>query len=437
VNVAEQRAAANADGAERPMEFGRGYANYALALLLGVGIFNLTDRAIIAFLLVPIAQELNLSDAQLGLIAGPAFGIFYALAQIPIARFADRGSRVTVIALALAFWSAMTAMQSIAAGFLSLALARAAVAFGEAGSGPASQSILSDTFPPSQRTRAFAVLAFQAPVGAALGALAGGWGRELLGWRGALLLVGLPGLLFAVLVWRTLKEPTRGYYTPRVQQERTASLAETVRFLFSLPSLRHLVIGYTVWVTVAGAGTFDPLFLERSFALKASQIGTLVFIAGTLAMVGYFSGGWLADRLAVRDPGWAMRLPPIFLMLHLAISVTYYLAPNTTVLIAMLLIGPFLPGTLPLILATMQNLAPPHMRARATALLLTISTLIGMSVGPPLAGALSDALAPSFGLDSMRYALLSIVSVGWTWAALHYWLGSRTLTRDLAAKDSA
>jgi MFS family permease len=432
VSVAEERRSLT-DGAERPFEFGRSYANYALGVLLGVSIFNLTDRAIIAFLLVPIAQELDLSDGQLGIIAGPAFGIFYALAQIPIARFADRGSRVNVIALALAFWSAMTALQSFAAGFLTLALARAAVALGEAGSGPASQSMLSDTFPPSQRTRAFAVLAFQAPIGAALGALAGGWGREYLGWRGALLLVAIPGLLFALLTWRTLKEPTRGYFNPRVQ-ERTASLAETIRFLFSLRSARHLVIGYTVWVTVAAAGTFDPVFLERSFQLKSSQIGSLVGIAGMLAMVGYFLGGWLADRLAMRDPAWVMRLPPIFLMLHLVVSATYYLAPNTTVLIAMLLIGPFLPGTLPLILATMQNLAPPHMRARATALLLTISTLVGMSVGPPLVGTISDWLEPSLGIESMRYALLSVVATGWIWTAAHYWIGARTLTRDLQAQ---
>jgi MFS family permease len=368
------------------------------------------------------------------LFAGPAFGIFYALAQIPIARFADRGSRVNVIALALAFWSAMTALQSMAAGFLTLALARAAVAFGEAGSGPASQSMLSDLFPPSQRTRAFAVLAFQAPVGAAIGALAGGFGREYLGWRGALMLVGIPGLLFALFVWRTLKEPTRGYFHPRVAQ-RTASLGETVRFLFSLSSLRHLVIGYTVWVTVAGANTFDPVFLERSFGLKSTQIGSIIGVAGMLAMIGYFTGGWLADRLAIRDPGWAMRLPPIFLMVHLVTSTVYYLAPNVATVIAMFLIGPLLPGTLPLILATMQNIAPPHMRARASALLLTISTLVGMSVGPPLVGAISGALAPTLGVESMRYALLMVVSVGWTWAALHYWLGSRSLARDLTAKE--
>src|SRR5262245_46773533 len=418
------------------MEFGRRYANYALGLLLGVGIFNLTDRAIVGLLLVPIGKELNLSDSQLGLFAGPAFGMFYALSQIPIARFADRGNRVLVVSIALAFWSVMTAMQSLAAGFLTLALARAAVAFGEAGSGPASQSMLSDYFPPALRTRAFAVLAFQAPVGAAIGALIGGWGREFFGWRHTLVLVGIPGIFFALLVWRTLKEPTRGYWHPRVV-ERSASLLETFKFLWSLPALRHLVIGYTVWVTVAFAQGFDPTFLERSFNLKPSQIGTIIFAAGLLATVGYFLGGWLADRMSVRDQGWAMRLPPIFLLLHLVIAVVYYLAPNIKIVIVLFLIGPFLPGTLPLILATMQNLAPPHMRARATALLLTASTLIGASVGPPLAGRLSDMLAPSLGIESMRYALLSVVTVGWLWAALHYWLGSRTLSQDLAAKDSA
>jgi MFS family permease len=152
-------------------------------------------------------------------------------------------------------------------------------------------------------------------------------------------------------------------------------------------------------------------------------------------MAGYYLGGWLSDRFSARDARWALRLPPLFLLVHLALSVAYYQATEVSTVIVLAIIGPFLPATLPLILANVQSLAPAHMRARAAALLLTTSTLVGLSIGPPLVGALSDALAARHGAESMRYALLGMVSVGWTWAAVHYWVGSRSFARDLAAKD--
>lgn len=421
-------------GTAKLPEFSPSYTRYALGLLLAVATFNLIDRSIVNLLLVPIAADLELRDWQLGVFSGPAFGIFYALAQIPIARIADRGKRSRLIALALAFWSAMTMLQSAVSGFVSLAIARAAVAMGEAGSGPASQSILADLFPPSRRGRVFAIFAFQLPVGAAIGALVGGWGREFLGWRGALLLVGIPGLILAALVWRTLREPTRGYWQDQ-SAAASATLAETLRFMLSLPSFRHIVMGYSIWVCVASAQGFDPVYLERSFGLSPSQIGSLIGAAGLLAMAGYYLGGWLSDRLSRRDVRWALRLPTIFLALHLVLSIVYYQASSITTVIVLAFIGPLLPATLPLILANVQSLAPPHMRARAAALLLTTSTLAGMSVGPPLVGALSDWLAGEYGRESIRYALLAMVTVGWTWAALHYWLGSRTYARDLEAGD--
>jgi MFS transporter, Spinster family, sphingosine-1-phosphate transporter len=178
--------------APRPWEFGSRYAYGALAILLGVGTFNIIDRTVVNLLLVPIGRDLNLSDGQLGLFAGTAFGIFYALAQIPIARIADRRPRARIISLALTFWSAMTLLQSSAVGFVTLALTRAGVAIGEAGSGPASMSMVADLFPTARRTRAFAILAAQAPFGVAIGALVAGWAREAFGWRGALMFVGVP-----------------------------------------------------------------------------------------------------------------------------------------------------------------------------------------------------------------------------------------------------
>jgi predicted MFS family arabinose efflux permease len=418
--------------APRTFQFGRRYTHYALAVLLGVGTFNIIDRTVINLLLVPIGRDLQLSDSQLGLFAGTAFGIFYALSQIPIARFADRNRRGRIISMALAFWSAMTLLQSSATGFLTLAMTRAGVAIGEAGSGPASMSMLADLFPPERRTRAFAILAAQAPIGVAIGALVAGFAREAIGWRGALLLVGVPGLIFAVVVWRTLREPTRGYFQTG-PAEPSASLRETLRFLLGLPAFRHTLIGYTILVTVAGAQSFDPVYLERVFGFAPKEVGALIGAAGLLAIVGYYLGGWLCDRMTLRDPSWALRLPAIFLVFNLTIAIAYYQAPSRPVVIALALGAPFLPSILPIVLATVQNLSPATMRARAAAVLLSVSTLVGIGCGAPIAGALSDALAPTYGDEAIRYSLLPIVVVGLLWAMLHFWLGSRTLTRDLAA----
>ena len=420
---------------ERPWEFSQRYAYLALAVLLGVGTFNIIDRTVVNLLLVPIGHDLKLSDTMLGLFSGTAFGIFYALAQIPIARIADRQPRAQIISLALTFWSAMTLLQSSAIGFVTLALTRAGVAIGEAGSGPASMSMVADLFPVQRRTRAFAILAAQAPFGVAIGALVAGWTRQYFGWRGALMFVGVPGLLLAVAVWRTLREPTRGYWQTG-PTESPASLAETVRFLLGLPAFRNTLIGYTIAVTVAGAQSFDPVYLERVWQFEPKQVGTLIGAAGLLSIAGYYLGAWICDRMIVRDAAWALRLPPIFILFHLALATTYYLAPNRAIVMTLLLSAPFFPAILPIVLATVQTLSPATMRARATALVLTTSTLVGIGCGAPLAGALSDALAPKYGVQSIRYALLTIVVTGLTWTMVHFWLGSRTLVRDLATRDA-
>jgi len=421
--------------APRTFEFGSRYTHYALAVLLGVGTFNIIDRTVVNLLLVPIGKDLQLSDTQLGLFAGTAFGIFYALAQIPIARFADRNPRGRIISMALAFWSAMTLLQSWATGFLTLALTRAGVAIGEAGSGPASMSMMTDLFPQDRRTRAFAILAAQAPIGAAIGALVAGFAREALGWRGALMLVGVPGLVFAVIVWRTLREPTRGYFQTG-PAEPSADMRQTLRFLLGLPAFRHTLIAYTILVTVAGAQSFDPVYLERVFGFAPKEVGSLLGAAGLLTIVGYYLGGWLCDRMTMRDAAWALRLPVIFLTFNLAIGIAYYQASSRTMVITLALMVPFLPGILPIVLATVQNLSPATMRARAAAILLTVSTLVGIGCGAPIAGALSDALTPTYGHEAIRWSLLSIVVTGILWAQLHFWLGSRTLTQSIAAKHA-
>jgi predicted MFS family arabinose efflux permease len=241
--------------------------------------------------------------------------------------------------------------------------------------------------------------------------------------------------VLAAFVWFKLREPTRGYWQGG-PPEPSASLPETLRYLAGLPAFRHTLIGYTIAVTVAGALSFDPVYLERVFEFAPSQVGSLIGAAGLLSVVGYYLGGWICDRMTVRDPAWALRLPVFFMTVHLMLWIAYLLAPNRTVAIVLALSLPFFPAVLPIVLATVQNLSPAMMRARATAVLLTVSTLVGIGCGAPLAGALSDALTPKYGHFAIRYALLGIVIVGFLWAMTHFALGSRTLTRDLAAKDA-
>jgi predicted MFS family arabinose efflux permease len=225
--------------------------------------------------------------------------------QIPIARLPDRSIRSRIIALALAFWSFMTLLQSYAVGFVTLALTRAGVTIGEGGSGPASMSMLADLFPPERRTRAFAILPAQAPFGYAIGALVAGWTREAFGWRGALMFVGVPGLVLAVIVWMTLREPAKVHWQTG-PVERDASMRETLEFLCGLPAFRHTLIAYTIAVTVAGAQSFDAVYLERVFAFRPSEIGSLIGAAGLRSIFGYYFGGALCNRLTIRDAGWAL-----------------------------------------------------------------------------------------------------------------------------------
>jgi len=247
--------------------------------------------------------------------------------------------------------------------------------------------------------------------------------------------VGIPGLLLAVVVYRFLPEPTRGYWQHDAGPLKPAGFGETLRFLVKLPAFRHTVIAYSIWVIAIASQSFDVVFLERSFGLSPSSIGTLVGIAGLLAMTGYFAAGWLSDRLTARGSPWAPRLPAVFLLLHLVLALAYYNAGSVRMVMLLVVIGPLIPATLPLVMNNIQSLAPPNMRAQAAALLLTTSTLIGMSIGPPLVGLLSDIFSAEHGKDSMRYALMCVVTVGWLWAALHYYLASRTYARDLLVKD--
>jgi MFS family permease len=242
--VANAEVTAVAMATQRSGEFAvsEGYRRYVLGLLFVVYVVNFVDRSILNILLEPIKREFQPSDTALGFLSGVAFAIFYATLGIPIARWADRGVRRDIIALALFVWSGMTALCGLARTFPQLVAARIGVGIGEAGGSPPAHSILADYYPPERRGTAFAIYALGIPVGTAFGFFTGGWMAETLGWRSAFLLVGVPGLALALIVRLTLREPPRGHSEALRDTEPAPDSMTVMRTMWRLATFRHLAM---------------------------------------------------------------------------------------------------------------------------------------------------------------------------------------------------
>ena len=425
---------ASVDPAREPVT--RGQARYALGLLLVVYVFNFIDRQILNMLLEPIKLEFGVSDTSLGFLSGIAFALFYTFVGIPVARIADRRSRRTIIALALFIWSALTALTGFARSFAQLAIARIGVGVGEAGCSPPAHSLISDMFPPERRATALSIYALGIPIGGGLGSLAGGWLNEWFDWRTAFVLVGLPGVLLALVVRFTLREPERGVYDLPAARAHApqADFREVLALLWALRSFRHVAFGAALHAFYGyGAGAFIAPFFMRTHGLSTGEIGTWLAVIGfTGGVAGTYLGGYLSDRLAVRDLRWYAWVPALATVIYLPFAFLLYLWPDGRVALLLALPGSTLGGMyLGPTFAITQSAVRPAMRATASAILLFIINLIGLGLGPQGVGIVSDLLAPSFGRDALRYALLFVVVGFASWSILHYALAARTLREDL------
>ena len=423
-----------------PGMYSPAYLRYALGLLCVVYVVNFVDRQVLSILLQSIKNDLGLSDLQLGLLSGTAFGLFYATLGVPIARLADRFSRKGVIAISLALWSVMTALCGTAAGFVGLLLYRIGVGVGEAGGSPPAHSMISDYFPPEKRATALGIFSLGVPLGILVGFLSGGWLDETLGWRTAFVVVGLPGVLLALVVALTLREPPRGLSEGlQADAGQPMTAGEVIRFMWRARSFRHLSLGSALYAFVGYSLTnWAPSFLSRSHGMDQGEIGTaLALIIGIGGGIGIYLGGVIADRWARTNPLARLRVPLWAQLLSFPFGLFIYTTDDTVLALALLTVPAFL-GLMyqgPAFAVT-QSLATPKMRATAAAVLLFVINIIGMGLGPPVTGAISDALEPSFGNDSLRYALL-IVSCALAWSALHFYLAGKTLVADLAVARTA
>jgi MFS family permease len=424
-------------GLPRGSEFSEAYTRYALGLLLFVYVVNFLDRQVVAILLQAIKQDLGLSDTQLGAFSGIAFAALYSTLGIPLARWADRGVRRSIIALALLVWSGMTALQGVAPSFFWLVLARVGVGVGEAGCSPPAHSMIADLFEPKRRATALSIYALGIPIGGAIGLAGGGWLREAFDWRTALVIVGLPGVLLALLVRLTLREPTRGWWEGgRGQKEPPPSLGEVARLLWARRAFVHMAIAGALHAFYGyGAGAFNPAFLERVHGLAPLEIGVwLGAIAASTGVAGTFLGGWLTDRLSHRDWRWYAWIPGWGSVVAVPFVLLFYLWDEGREALALAALPAILGGLyLGPTFAMTQALVPPRMRAQAAAVLMLVLNLIGMGLGPQFVGLLSDLLAPRFGVESIRWALLVTIVAGALWSAGHYFVAAKTLREDLKA----
>ena len=316
-----------------------GYRRYALGLMVAIYVVNFIDRNIFSILIEPIKAEIHLTDTQLGFLGGISFAIFYTFLGIPIARWADKGNRRNIVCLALLVWSTMTAVTGLARNFWMLLVARIGVAVGEAGCTPPIHSLISDYFPAERRATALSIYSLGIPIGGAFGTLAGGWIGEYFGWRTAFLVVGLPGLLLALLTRLTLRELPRGFSDGAAVAPAPASsmsMGEVLHFLWGLKSFRHLSLACALNGFIGyGVGLFTPSFFIRSHGLGLAETSTWLFVSGLTGMLGTFLGGFLGDRFGRTDKCWYMWIPAIALAASIPLNIPYYTTSNALLALAL------------------------------------------------------------------------------------------------------
>lgn len=418
-------------------EFDKRPARYALVMLTIAYAFNFIDRQILVILQEDIKREMLLSDTQLGLLSGLAFAAIYVTAGIPIAYVADRVNRRNVITAAITVWSGLTALSGFTQNFSQLFLARVGVGIGEAGGSPPAHAMISDYYPPAERATALSIYSTGVHIGVFVGFLAGGLLSQLLGWRVAFMAVGLPGVIFAIVFYLTVREPKRGRWESAEQAAYQPTLRDTLEALVRYRSFWYLAAGCGLSAFAGyGNGNFAPSFLRRLHDLDAGTVGILLALfGGGGGLIGTLGGGILADRLGVQDRRWYLWAPAIAGGLALPFSIPYLLIGNTTVAIALMFIVTILVNTyLGPSIAISHELVPPSMRALTSALLFFVLNLIGLGLGPLTAGILSDHFTAIYGEDGLRYAMLVVSGIACIGAPM-FFLAAKNLPADLALRD--
>jgi MFS family permease len=415
-----------------------GMRRYAMVVLAIVYMFNFVDRQILSILLPAIRDEFQVGDTVLGLLTGTAFALFYVTLGVPIAQLADRVNRRNLIALAVAIWSGMTALSGLSVTFWQLALARIGVGIGEAGCSPPAHSMIADYYPPEHRSSAMGFYTLGISAGIMLAYLAGGWVVENIGWREAFLIVGVPGLFLALVVRFTVAEPRRGASEQRLDSGKQPQLSTVTRFLLARRSFLYMAVaaGLSAFVGYSVINFF-PSFMVRSFAMNVATLGLwLGLIYGIAGGFGFFMGGYIADHVGRTGHRKALSFIAMAMLLTALLNIAVYLAPTASWCLLLSVIPAATSNFyLAPVLSQTQSLVSLRMRAVASSLVLLIINLIGLAMGPPVTGFISDMLEPAYGSESMRYSLLFVSSVLLPVAAWCYYQAGHSIEHDLQRAD--
>ena len=436
-------------------QYSQRYKAYVLLILTGVYTFNFIDRQILVIIQESIKAELGLSDTQLGLLTGFTFAVFYVTLGLPIARFADKNNRRNVVTWALAIWSGMTAISGLVTNFFQLLLARVGVGVGEAGGSPPAHSMISDYFPAHQRATALSIYSMGIYVGILAGYSIGGWIDATYGWRMAFYALGIPGIIYALLLFFTVKEPPKGHSDVAVTADfskkkipgsafseltseapKEASFWEVVQILLSKKTFIFIAFACGLHTfSNYGVGNFFAPFLARVHGMPVEDIGIWLGItSGFGGIIGTFLGGFLADKYGRKDLRWYMWIPIIAGLLNFPFSYFAFFSGNLNVVLATYFMTALLTALyLGPSIAVTHNLIDAKKRALASAILFLVLNFIGLGLGPVAIGIISDYLSADYGAESLRYAF-TITWVTGTISLILFYLGSKTYQEEALVK---
>ena len=422
------------DAANNPYASTRtGY--YALCILTLVYSINFIDRQLLSILQESIKADLLLSDAQLGLLTGFAFALFYTFAGLPIASLADRSNRRNIVALSLTVWSGMTAVSGLALNYGQLLAARVGVGIGEAGGSPPSHSMISDIFPPEKRASAIGFYSTGISIGILFGFLFGGWLNEFFGWRVAFFVVGVPGVLLAAVLYLTVPEPIRGLTENRASTGDSPSMLSVFKLLLSRPSFILMALGAAMNAFAGySSSNWIASFMIRTHEMPTGELGSwLALIIGVGGAIGVFSSGVVADKLGKRDKRWYMWVAVCACAISIPFQISMFLVDDAYFALILLIIPAVLSNAyLGATIACVHSMVGLKMRAVSSALLFFILNMIGLGLGPTTVGFVSDLFSDQHGADSLRYAMMYIIPSAMALSGVFYILASRYIRDDLA-----
>ena len=451
--------------------FSKAYRGWFLGLMVIASAVAVIDRTTILTLSQAIKADLRMTDADYGLIQGVGLALCYAIFGLPLARLADTRNRMKLVAAAVAVFSLFASFCGLVQSFVQLLLCRVVVGVGEAGVQPPIISAISDLYPRQRRGTALSILSANIGIGALVGPVVAGRLAETYSWRLMFFLVGAFGLVIAVLVLLTTREPPRGMSDRGMSDEVAADagpapgFVAVLRLLAAKRSFWQVIFGMSVTnFAVAGIGTFVALYLTREFDLGPAMTGV---VFGSVSFISTFggtvSGGVIVDFISRRDGRWYAWLPALGVLVAAPLYIGGFLLPNAAVALVSLTVGGialFLYYTPTQ--ALLQNMVEPRMRATAAFVFFVVSGLVGFGGGPAVLGYISDQVAAhAFTAGSYLVACpggvapaaagyaaheacrqasvtglkvaMSLMSGLYVWGAVHFFLAARWVRGDLEA----